>query len=102
MTTPDTVARYDLQDLVRITATYLNTASVPGDPSTIMFLVANPLGSVATYAYGSASVTRVPTGAYYVEIVPSIAGTWHYRAHGTGGIQANEEHAFIVDRSFIL
>ena len=102
MSTPDRFNRYDLQDLVRLSATFLSLASAPADPSTVMFLVRSPLGSVATYAFGTASVTRAGVGAYYVEVIPSVAGTWFYRAHGTGGVLENEEWGFIADQSFIL
>lgn len=102
MSTPDTFNHYDLLDLIRLPATFLNLASVPADPSTIMLLTANPLGTVATYVFGVASITRVPTGAYYFDLVGNVAGTWHYRWHGTGGVTSNEEWGFIVDRSFIL
>lgn len=105
MTTPNTAARYDLLDLVQMRATFLSTDAVtPADPSTMMFLVKSPLGSVATYAFGAAgaSVTRAGVGAYFKDITVDSVGSWHYRAHGTGGVQANEEWTLVVDRSFIL
>lgn len=92
-------------DLVRLIATYVSTDLVtPADPSTIIFLVKSPATTVACYAFGvgGASITRVPTGAYYKDITVDNYGRWYYRSIGTGGIQAAEEWYFDVDQSFVL
>lgn len=105
MTTPNTVSRYDIFDLVTLRATYTSTDGVtPADPSTVMFLVKNPLGTVATYNFAAAgaSVIRAGAGAYTKQVVGDVVGSWFYRVHGTGGVHANEEYSFIVDRSFVL
>lgn len=105
MTTPNSVSRYDIGDLIVLPATFVGTDGVtPADPSTIDFLVKNAAGSVATYRFGAAgaSIVRTGVGAYFKEIIvePSgLTGSWAYRAMGTGGIIAAEEWLFIIDRS---
>jgi hypothetical protein len=64
-----------------------------------------PNGSVASYVYGAAgaSVIRVATGAYVRDTTAaSWPGDWRYRWEGTGGVQAAEEHRFVVAPTFIL
>ena len=105
MTTPQSVTRYDLLDLAQLRATFLSTdALTPADPSTMMFLVKNPNGSVATYAFGAAgaSVVRTATGAYFKDLTVDVVGSWFYRSYGTGGVQASEEWSFLCAPSFVL
>lgn len=89
---------YDRGDTVRCVGTFVSTtAPVQAfEPASVWFLVRNPLGSVSTYAY-PASVTRVATGAYYVDVVPSCNpanGVWKYRFDS--GLGAAGEGAFNV------
>lgn len=96
------VDEYDYGDLVRSAATFVSTDLVtPADPSTIIFLTLNELGSVASYQYGAAgaSITRVPTGGYYKDWTPDATGDWWYRWVGTGGVQAADEWQIVVGRS---
>ena len=107
MTRPNSVSRYDLNDLVRFVATFVSTDAVTvADPSTIVFYLKNPLGSVASYVYtggaGGGSITRVAAGIYAKDWTLDLVGSWFYRWGGTGGVQANDEWSAIVDRSFVL
>lgn len=105
MTTPLQISRYDVLDLVRVTATFVGTDGVTAaDPSTVMVYVKDPAGTVATYSFGQAgaSITRAGVGAYYKDITVTTSGTWFYRVYATGGVQASEEYGFEVNRSFIL
>jgi hypothetical protein len=107
VTTPQTVSDYDLYDLVRVVATFVGTDGVtPADPSTIVLLVKDASGIVASYLYtggaGGGSITRVGTGAYARDLTVNVTGSWFYRWQGTGGIQAAEEWTLYVRRSFIL
>lgn len=85
------VSEYDVGDLVRLRATFVSTDMVtPADPLVVVFQTKNVQGSVACYMFGEsgASVTRVPTGGYYRDVTIDLTGPLHYRAMGTGGVQA--------------
>lgn len=102
---PAAVDRYDLYDMFRQTATFVSTdLTTAADPSTILFLVKNPLGTVSTYSYGAAgaSIVRTGVGAYLRDQTLDVAGSWFYRAQGTGGVQAADEWSLLVDQSWVL
>lgn len=102
---PAEVERYDLFDSFRQTATFVSTDLVtPADPSTVLFLVKNPLGTVSTYSYGAAgaSIVRDGVGAYRRDQTLDVVGSWFYRSQGTGGVQAADEWSLLVDASFVL
>ena len=105
---PVTVDAYDYGDLPQFQATFVGTDGItPRDPSTIDFLLANAVGSVATYRFGEAgaSIVRSGTGAYFTDRTISGSGGyghWYYRWIATGGVQAAHEHQLLVRRSFIL
>lgn len=90
---------YDRGDMIRVAASF-NASGVAVDPASVYMLLRNPLGSVATYGYLTASMTKVGTGAYYVDVVPSIVpanGTWTYRWEGRPDVSAAAgEGAFII------
>jgi hypothetical protein len=103
VTVPDHVSRYDIGDWVRVVATFTSTDGITtADPSTILFLLKNPAGSVATYAFSTGSVQRATVGQYWAEFGIATGGSWFYRWQGTGGVQAAEEFQLVADRSFIL
>lgn len=107
MPTPEQVSRYDLNDLVRFTATFVSTDGLTlADASTITLYVKEPNGSVASFVHvggvGGGSITRLAAGQYAKDYTLNQVGSWFYRWAATGGIQANEEWALLVDRSFIL
>lgn len=102
MSTPTAVSRYDLYDLIRLTATFVSTDLVtPADASSITLYVRSPVGSVASYPYlqPGASVMRDGAGRYWREITPDMDGDWSYFWRGTGGVQANEQWQFNVQKS---
>lgn len=102
MTTPTAVNRHRLFNLVRITATVVSTDGItPADPSSITFYTRNADGSVASYPYlaAGASVIRVATGAYWREITVDRDQDWSYFVRATGGVQANEQWQFNVEKS---
>lgn len=107
MTTPQLVSRYDVNDLVRFTATFVSTDGVTlADPTTVTLYHKNALGTIATYVFlggvGGGSITRLGAGQYVKDITLDSVGSHFYRWAGTGGIQANEEFSALVDQSFIL
>jgi hypothetical protein len=102
LSTPTSTARYDLFDLVRLTATIVSTDLVTlADPSSITFYARSPAGTVATYPYlaAGASVMRDGVGRYWREITVDMDGDWLYFVRATGGVQANEQWQFNVQKS---
>lgn len=105
MATPRYVTQYDLGDLVRISATLIGTDGVSGvSPSMFMFIVKNPLGSVATAQFGqaAASVNAAASNAFYKDLSVDYAGTWYYRSMATGLGQGAEDWSFFVASSHVI
>jgi len=102
MATPS-VARYYVGQLIRMRATYVSSDMVtPADPSSIYFRLIYPTGSVATYQFGTASVTRAGVGAYYADVTATVYGAHTYEGLGTGGVQAvNEWHFEVIHSPFL-
>jgi len=88
---PRQVDRYDVGDLVRVVASYVGTDGLtPAKPSYVQVQVMNPLGSVATAAFGSGSVVQVGSAAYAHDFTITHPGSYFYRWLGTGLVQAAE------------
>lgn len=103
-THPDVAARYQLLQEVRLLASVVASGGNITQPSSFVFHVRNPLGSVASYVFGQAgaSISNPSPGNFYKDIVPSIAGTWGYSGHASGLVSAREEWLFLVDPSKVL
>jgi hypothetical protein len=74
-------------------ATLTNTFTVtiggivtPTDPTTITLAVTDPVGTVTTYSFAGATITRTGTGAYAKDIPCTLAGEWTYIWTGTGTV----------------
>lgn len=108
MTVPNFVGKYDLGDTIKLRATVLGTDGAVAMPSAFLFLVKNPLGSVASYTWqaAGASILTPGTGAFFkdITILPTTSevGTWYYRALATGLISTAEEFTFLVQTSNII
>lgn len=86
-------------DLVTVTATFTNSASVPTDPSTITLKVGRKGTSEKTYVYlTDAIVTRVSTGVYQANLDTTgyAQGQYTYFWLGTGAVQAVNDGVFAV------
>ncbi len=95
------VNRYDVKDLVRVTALFKNSGGTLTDPpGTITMKYQDPTGNetVETY-YGGTTVhiVRDGTGTYHLDIDADEGGTWYYRAEAVGTGQAADEQMFICD-----
>lgn len=90
---------YDVGDVVRLTATFTNSAGVVVDPSSIFawHQIMKPiLFDVTTIGYGVNSMTRSSAGIYYTDIPVNSAGEWHYRFRGYGANAAAVNGKFQV------
>jgi len=90
---------YDVGDLVRIRASFTNSAAQPVDPSSVTLqhrqFLADPL-SYTTVVYGVGSITRVSTGEYFHDLSVNTDGEWRYRWNGLGENAAALEETFKV------
>jgi len=108
VTVPNFVGKYDLGDTVRLRATVLGTDNLPATPSSMVFIVKNPLGSVSSYVWqqAGASVVNTGAGAFFKDIEigasTNMVGTWYYRAHASGLLSVAEEWTFLVQPSNVL
>ncbi len=92
---------YDIGDRARLTATVTTSGGVAADPTEVTFKVQDPSGNETTYLYSNGAVTRTSAGVYYVEVTLDEAGTWYYRANGTGAvIAADEEFLYVRESQF--
>jgi hypothetical protein len=99
---PAQIEQYDIGDFVHTVASFVGTDGVtPATPSTVMFLLMNPSGIVATYQFGvaGASILQVGSAAYARDFTLTQAGSWFYRWEGTGMVQAADEWSVIAARS---
>lgn len=102
MSHPNFIGRYDLGQTVQMLATVVGSDGAPKNPSAFQFLVRDPRGSVASYLFGApgASIINPAVGVFIkdLEIAPTgaNAGSWFYRAHATGLVQAAEKWSFFV------
>lgn len=88
---------YHTGDTLRVTATYTNYLGSPAIPASVVALVANPSGVVATYP--QASHTILASGVYAFEQVLDTAGVWTVRVAGLGTNRAADEFSVTVNPS---
>jgi uncharacterized protein YfaS (alpha-2-macroglobulin family) len=91
---------YDVGDEARLSVAFTNAAAGTAvDPSAVALRVRAPDGTVTTYTYALAEVTRDSAGAYHRDIALTASGTWHWRWDGTGTNAASVEGGFQVRAS---
>ena len=101
---PAAVAAYDLNDLVRLSATVIGTDGQVAVASLGTFLVKAPNGSVATYSSSdaNASVRNTGSGGFEKLVIASMVGSWFYRFQATGLVVTADEWSFLCSPSFVL
>ena len=90
---------YDTGDVVRITASFVNSAGVNVDPSSIYAwhqIISPTRFDVTTIGYGVESMVRLGTGVYYTDVPVNSGGEWRYRFRGYGSNAAAVEGKFMV------
>ena len=77
---------------------------IPTDPTSVIFSVRQPDGTVTTYIFGiDGELTNTAVGVYELDLGPvSLAGFWTYRAQGTGAVEAVTEGDFSVKPSAVI
>lgn len=95
---------------------FLDADNEPADPTTIVFYVRDPAGTVTSYTFGvDGEVTHptnpdpdspyfgTPVGYYECHLgAPTMVGEWHYRPTGTGALTAASEYEFTIIASSTL
>lgn len=92
---------YDIGDRVRVTAEFRSLTGTLTDPTTIVFKLRSPRGTVTQLEYGvDTALVRESVGRYYSDVDLNLPGTWCYRWAGTGAVQAAEEGTIVVEKSY--
>lgn len=91
------MATYDKGDLVRLTATFRDSANALVDPSTVTLKIHKPDGSTIIRTYAGATITRSSLGVFYSDLNCDFAGTVYYRWEGAGAAQAAGQSSFFVE-----
>lgn len=97
-----TVNTYDIGDLVRISAAFVNDGGVATDPASgaVIAKYKDPSGNTTTLTYpADVALVKDSTGNYHVDILVDEFGDWHYRFAGTSVVVAADEHRFYVEKS---
>jgi hypothetical protein len=91
---------YDRGDLVRASVAFTNAAGAAADPTTVVVRVRAPntgRDGYTTYTYGTdAEVQKTATGAYYLDVACTVAGTYWVRWEGAGAVIAAVEDTWDV------
>ena len=88
---------YDVGDLVRLKAAFLDENQAPVAPTAVRFLVKNSTGTVTAFSSGS-GVVEDTTTTFHLDITADMSGKWYYRSESSTGAngQAAEESWFKV------
>lgn len=88
---------YDLDSLIRVTATWSDTAGSAIDPTTVTLYIKSPASTLTTLVYGvDTDLVKDTTGVYHADINVTESGKYYYRFKGTGAAQASSEYWFSV------
>jgi len=88
---------YQQGDLVRISATFKNSAGTAIDPTSVKAHYKKPDGTKVTKTYPTdAEVVKDSTGNYRMDIDANAAGVWKYGWSSTGTGQAAEQSEFHI------
>lgn len=91
---------YELDNVVRVSVVFKNSAGVNADPTAIQFQYQPENASVTTKIYGTdVEVVKDSTGNYHVDLTVSSAGRWWTKWKGTGAIIAADENSFYVTQT---
>ena len=88
---------YDVGDVVRLTATFVNSAAAVVDPSSVYAwhqIIKPTRFDPTTIGYGVDSMVKLSTGVYYTDVQVNSGGEWHYRFRGYGANAAAVEGQF--------
>ena len=91
------MATYDIGDIIRVSASFKNSASTLIDPTSASVIYKNPSGSSTSLVYGTDAVLeKDATGIYHADVTINQAGRWFIRWSSSGTGQATEESYFDI------
>jgi hypothetical protein len=89
--------RFDIGDIIRLSAEFKDTAGAYVDPGQIVARVRDPLGAITVYTYGvDAALIRDATGKYRLDIEATKEGVWFWRFEGKLSNKGAGESSFTV------
>lgn len=74
--------------------------TTPADPAAVTLVVIDPAGNSTSYTYAAAQITKVGAGVYSKTVVCPMAGKWHARIIGAGGITKSDDVSWTVRAPF--
>jgi hypothetical protein len=89
------IKTYDKGDTVRLEADF-TSGGTPADPTDVTLQVKQPNGTIDSYTYLAAEITRVTTGSYYRDVEMTQTGQLYYHFAGSGALVTAEETYLIV------
>ena len=89
---------YDVGDavVIRTDPVFKDSGGTAADPTTVTLNVREPDGTVTSYTYALAEITRAGAGDYYKVITLDAAGIWSWEFVGTGAVAAATSGSFRV------
>lgn len=90
---------YENGDRVRVFGTFTDTTGSGAniDPTAVRFKYQPPGSTTVTRTYGASThIVKSTTGAYYVDLVPTVRGIWRTRWDSSGVGTAASESQFTV------
>jgi hypothetical protein len=86
---------YVIDSSFKLEAEFTNESGV-ADPTTVIFKIKKPDGTITTYTYGvDAEVIRESLGVYYMIVTVDTPGNWWYKIMGTEALIAATEGSFV-------
>lgn len=68
------------------------------DPTALVLKVRAPLGTVTTYSLGvDVALVKTTIGQYYLQLIATQSGIWHYRWEATGAVAKTTQGQFFVN-----
>lgn len=91
--------KYDIGDMIRLRGSFVNSAGVAVDPSSVTLQYRRWFDDTASYTslvYGVGSIVRASTGEYYHDASFTVSGEWRYRWNGFGDNASAAEGQFMI------
>lgn len=87
-------------EVARLPLTVTDANGLPTDPVALRIKIKNPSGAVTTTTYGaSPDVVKDSVGAYHLDLVLTVPGTWYFRWETDAPAAGAVEGALQVGRS---
>jgi uncharacterized protein YfaS (alpha-2-macroglobulin family) len=93
--------QYEVGDAVRCEVVFRDLDGQLADPDAVTFRYRQGNGAITVLTYGAdAELVRDSLGTFHADVVPDVAGVWHYAFRGTGSVKAAAERSFRVTTLF--